>query len=98
MADAVAGTCRGKGAGGGAGPAEDLRAQYARACESDSPAVIAGFFEALLAARRTAGTGAAAIGVTREDLAALCARHERCDEHGVTVGGRVGRARAIARP
>lgn len=76
-----------------AAPVAELRAQYARACESDSTAAIVDFFAAL----RESGAGAAALGVTRDDLAALCERHAQLDEHGVTVGGRVARAREIVR-
>lgn len=37
------------------------------------------------------------LGVTRESLEELARRHTRIDEHGVTVGGRVGKALPIVR-
>jgi len=75
----------------------DLRERYARACESDSTSAIVDFFVALLAAKRQWGVGAGALGISREELAALCGTHARTDEHGVTVGGRVLRALEIVR-
>ena len=53
-------------------------------------------FEALKAARSRHGAGPEQFGLSREDLSALCRRHADIDEHGVTVGGRLVRARPIA--
>lgn len=65
-----------------------------RAVERTRP--ILAFFDRLLKTRRERGLSPSDLGVTREDLLALARRHEEIDEHEVTVGGRLGRARPIA--
>jgi len=63
----------------------------------DATNPIVELFSALLDAKREHGAGHEAFGLTREELLALAARHAGVDEHGVTVGGRVARARQVAR-
>lgn len=63
---------------------------------TDSTRPIVELFKALVAARHDHGAGFETFGITRERLEALAARHEDIDEHGVTAGGRVGRAIRIA--
>jgi lysine 2,3-aminomutase len=82
-------------AGGGDAPAE-LRARVdalaAAACDAQATAPIVALFRALREAKAASGLGHEAFGLSRADLEALARRHAAIDEHGVTVGGRVGRA------
>jgi lysine 2,3-aminomutase len=86
--------------GGGAAPAdtaaeiEDLLARAEAARDAARPFV--DLFRALVQARRDHGAGFEAFGLTRDRLEALAAVHAEIDEHGVTVGGRVGRALPVA--
>lgn len=65
----------------------------ARATERTAP--IVDLFAALLQLRREEGVAPGALGIATEDLLDLCDKHVAIDEHGVTVGGRVGRAITI---
>ncbi|WP_461211329.1 KamA family radical SAM protein [Desulfocurvus sp. DL9XJH121] len=82
------------GASGPAGEAvaRDVAALLAEAREAKGTAPIVRLFKALKDLRAGQGLGYEAFGLSRSDLEALCARHADIDEHGVTVGGRVGRA------
>lgn len=53
------------------------------------------FFSRLIEFRRKRGILPSDLGLNEEDLYALALRHEEIDEHSVTVGGRLGRARPI---
>lgn len=63
---------------------------------ADATQPIVDLFSALVQAKRDHGAGFKAFGLTREKLMELAAKHLSVDEHGVTIGGRVGRARRIA--
>lgn len=52
-------------------------------------------FARLCAMKSEEGFSAEELGLTREELVALAKRHEELDEHGVTVGGRLGRALSV---
>jgi len=52
-------------------------------------------FQALLDIKRKYGATPAAFNLSRQTLADIADRHAATDEHGVTVGGRLGRARLI---
>ncbi len=56
---------------------------------------IVDFFAALVRARRDLGLSPTAFGLDRETLETLARKHAETDEHGVTVGGRVGKALPI---
>jgi len=58
-------------------------------------APIVALFSALKDAHDNQGWTPQQLGLSREDLLALAAKHEQIDEHLVTVGGRVGQARPI---
>ncbi len=83
--------------GGEAGQAEkkEMQALFeaAEATELTTPIVV--FFKALKKAAAD-GRGFEAFGFDHGRLAALCKKHEKIDEHCVTIGGRVGRAEDIA--
>ncbi len=68
----------------------------AQAREKNLTQPIVALFEALLDLKKARGISPQALGLERDELLALCEKHRRIDEHGVTVGGRVGRARKIA--
>jgi len=73
-----------------------LAALYEAARDSrDLTRPIVDFFAALLKARRDLGLSPAALGHGREALEKLARVHAATDEHGVTVGGRVGKALPI---
>lgn len=83
--------------GGASGsPEGDIAGLLKAARESEGTRAIVDLFEALLRMKRDKSLTALELGVSREDLLELCAKHQSIDEHGVTVGGRVGRARRIA--
>jgi KamA family protein len=50
------------------------------------------FFRRLIEIHETTGIGADTLGFSEEDLARLALKHRDMDEHGVTVGGRLGKA------
>lgn len=58
-------------------------------------APIVALFSALKDAHDNQGWTPQQLGLSREDLIALAAKHEQIDEHRVSVGGRVGQARPI---
>ncbi|MGD8368148.1 MAG: KamA family radical SAM protein [Desulfobacterales bacterium] len=74
--------------------AEVLRLKQA-AAETQTTTPILELFEALATARARYGAGPDRFSLTREALVALCRKHAEIDEHGVTVGGRLQRARPI---
>ena len=61
----------------------------------DLTAPIVALFSALKDAHDNRGWTPEQMGLSREDLIALAAKHEQIDEHRVSVGGRVGQARPI---
>ena len=80
-------------AGGGDAPADEaarVAALLAEAEKAEGTAPIVRFFTALKEAKRGQGLGYDAFGLPREALVALAERHAAIDEHGVTIGGRVG--------
>ncbi len=79
-------------------PFGDLDRLYAAAVETTGKTQpIVTFFDALFHARRESSLTPADFGYSRDQLLELCLKHETIDEHGVTVGGRVGSALDIAR-
>jgi lysine 2,3-aminomutase len=75
--------------------AAELKTQYRTALEGNLTRPILDFFQRLMEEARTSGVSARALGFERLDLLRLAARHEEIDEHGVSVGGRLGQARPI---
>lgn len=73
----------------------DVRALFERAGESSLTAPIIDLFARLKSLRSEEGLSPEAFGIDREALAQLALKHQRIDEHEVSVGGRVGRALAI---
>lgn len=68
---------------------------FRQAVDENRTAPIVALFSALKNCHDTQGWTPQQLGLTREDLTALAAKHEQIDEHRVTVGGRVGQARPI---
>ncbi len=68
---------------------------YRQAVDENRTAPIVALFSALKALHDSRGWTPQQLGLSREDLTALAAKHERIDEHRVTVGGRVGKALPI---
>jgi len=66
-----------------------------RAKETRDTAPIVELFMTLKKTRQQQGLSPAAAGLTMEVLTELCRKHRDIDEHGVTIGGRVGRALEI---
>ena len=58
---------------------------------------IVNLFSELVRAHGQLGLNPEQLGLTREELTALAEKHAQLDEHGVTVGGRVGKAQPIVR-
>lgn len=75
--------------------AERIAPLLHEARETRGTAPIVQFFSTLLDARRKRGLAPQAAGISREVLLELCFKHLGIDEHGVSVGGRVGRALEI---
>lgn len=67
----------------------------ARSADRTGP--IVALFAALESLHADKGWTPDQLGLSRPELEEMAARHERIDEHRVTVGGRVGRARPIVR-
>lgn len=74
----------------------DMLKLYEAASSGNRTAPIVELFERLRRMRLHRGLSPQAVQLGREGLDALCRKHRELDEHGVTVGGRVGRARNIA--
>lgn len=72
-----------------------LKACYDAALEGNRTRLILDFFQRLVDLKKTSGTPPQALGFTRDDLLRLAAHHETIDEHGVTLGGRLGQALPI---
>jgi KamA family protein len=81
-------------------PESDERAEveglFARAASAGLTGPIVTLFSRLLELRRSRSVSPADLGLTRESLLELAAKHQAVDEHEVSIGGRVGQARAIA--
>jgi hypothetical protein len=75
--------------------ASNLNSQYKTALEKKLTKPVLEFFENLLEQKEKTGSPAQAFGFNLDDLARLAAHHESIDEHGVTLGGRLGQARPI---
>jgi lysine 2,3-aminomutase len=75
-----------------AGITTDLQTQYRSALESPLTAPTLDFFQKLMTLREKEGISADALGFNVEALTKLALRHRDMDEHGVTVGGRLGQA------
>jgi len=84
----------------GAAPEEHRQAVAeckVRAVEGSLTGPIVEFFSLLERMYAEQGWTPEQLGVSREELLDLAHRHARMDEHGVTVGGRVGKALPIVR-
>ncbi|MBF0201296.1 MAG: KamA family radical SAM protein [Desulfamplus sp.] len=66
-----------------------------RAQDSTLTAPIIELFSRLSKVKDEMGISASSLGIARDDLEALALKHVSIDEHGVTVGGRVGSALTI---
>lgn len=88
-----------QGSGGktlSAGLVDDIRGVFKNAFEQvELTQPIVFLFARLLAEKRDKGFTPDDFSITREDLIALARRHAETDEHGVTIGGRLGRAMPI---
>ena len=73
----------------------DIRVLFDRAGESSLTAPIIDLFARLKVLRSEEGLSPGAFGIDRETLAQLALKHQRTDEHEVSVGGRVDRALGI---
>jgi lysine 2,3-aminomutase len=73
----------------------EVRLLYQAALEGDTTQPILAFFQKLMELKRTEGAGPGKLGIGWNELAALAAKHAEMDEHGVTVGGRLGRSLPI---
>jgi lysine 2,3-aminomutase len=85
---------------GGRGQADEqqreaMQALAEAADRTEDTGPIVQLFTALLNAREEQGLSPEAFGLDWERLRSLSEKHRAIDEHGVTVGGRVGRARPI---
>ena len=67
------------------------------ALTQDRTGPIVALFAELARIHGEQGTTPEQLGLTREELVILADKHARLDEHGVTVGGRVGKAQPIVR-
>jgi lysine 2,3-aminomutase len=69
--------------------------RYQQACQTNHTQPILALFRALMALKDSHGITPSDLGISHEDLAILAQKHESIDEHGVTIGGRLGRASKI---
>jgi KamA family protein len=74
----------------------DVRKLVKASGEGGKTGPILDLFDALIRAKRDYRAGPDAFGLDRETLIQLSEKHAAIDEHGVTVGGRIGRAKPIA--
>ncbi|HDQ39959.1 MAG TPA: KamA family radical SAM protein [Desulfonatronum sp.] len=68
-----------------------------RAQQEQLTGPIVDFFVALERLHEQEGMTPQQLGISREELLSLARKHEQMDEHGVSIGGRVGRALPIVR-
>ncbi len=84
---------------GSAVPSPELRDRirklYRDALEGSTTGPILSFFQKIKELKQTEGMGAHLLGFSTDELTVLAAKHAEIDEHGVTVGGRLGRALPI---
>jgi hypothetical protein len=73
----------------------DLNAQYKEALRTELTKPLLDFFKRLQNLKSGSGLAPRAFGFSREVLARLASRHQEIDEHGVSLGGRLGQARPI---
>ncbi len=79
-----------------AGLVDEIRGVFKNAVEQvELTQPIVYLFARLLAEKRDKGFTPDDLSITREDLIGLAWRHAEIDEHGVTIGGRLGRAMPI---
>jgi len=71
---------------------ESIQSDYQAALESPLTAPILDFFRRLVEIHEKEGVAADTLGFSEDDLARLAFKHRDIDEHGVTVGGRLGKA------
>jgi lysine 2,3-aminomutase len=77
------------------GLVQAIRLDYAHTMAGNLTQPILAFFERLIELRRDRGIGPTDLGLSMDELEKLAARHEAIDEHGVSLGGRLGQARPI---
>lgn len=75
--------------------AEKVAPLFRKAWEQDATAPIVALFNALVEYKKTSNISPQAAEISYNDLVKLCIKHQDIDEHGVSVGGRVGRALEI---
>ena len=80
----------------GAAQKSAVKAMYARARETNLTAPILDLFDRLLSLHREGTAAPAAFAISGGDLEDLAVKHQQIDEHMVSVGGRLTRARPIA--
>ncbi len=73
----------------------DVQALFRQADDEERTAPIVDLFARLKRLRSEKGLNPEAFGIDRAALTGLAVKHQQIDEHGVSVGGRVGRALAI---
>ena len=79
------------------GLAEEIRLEFKQALAGGKTRPILAFFARLMDLRRERDIGFRDVGLTADELEKLAARHEAIDEHGVTLGGRLGQAGPIVK-
>ncbi|MBC2711230.1 MAG: KamA family radical SAM protein [Desulfosarcina sp.] len=75
--------------------AKEIRLGFEQAVAGNKTRPILEFFARLTELSRERGIGPQDLGLTKDELEKLAAKHEEIDEHGVTLGGRLGQARPI---
>jgi len=74
------------------GLTESVQGAYRSAVDGSLTTPIVDFFHKLIDIRQRHGLGATALGLNEDHLIKLAVKHQDLDEHGVTVGGRLGKA------
>ncbi len=77
------------------GLAVEIETLLKRSKNIDMTAPIVGLFEKLKQAKNNLDLSPDAFGISRDTLIGLCEKHQRLDEHMVSIGGRVGKALPI---
>ena len=78
-----------------AGTVAEVRALYEAASAGGLTGPVVRLFQRLRTLRKAENLTPDVLGLSRVNLIDLALRHQEIDEHGVTVGGRVGRALSI---
>ena len=85
--------------GGGGKPepglAEEMRLNFKHAIAGNQTGPVVAYFARMIELSREQGIRPQDLGFSKNELEKLAARHGEIDEHGVTLGGRLGQARPI---